>query len=400
MKRVLLAGSALGVFGLGNAVLCGPALAADSIKLSLGGYLNTAVLVNIDDSGKHVSGSNRQPDLGHGHYSDGVFQDARIKFNGETTLDNGITAGVTAIMYAETKSTDQFRAVYGYMRGGFGELRFGAQDGALQSLCITPVGGTANFGAFSQYQVINNAFSGFSAGVCNGVASFRGAHSEEVQKLVYLTPNFSGFQLGLSWAPNGDKKSADQGVGDFHSGMPKVSDGEQRNIFDAYATYSHDFTGWSLSWGGGASITASSGGKNYPDDNKAQFYQTGFNLTLGQWSAGAAVEYYRNYTLATDAAGNTVSGQDAWVAGAGLAYSPDNIWTFGLQYSHAMLSGLTEADRDRDINTVALSSKYAMGTGINLEGTLQYVWANGDQGDQAHGDYHSFGIGIGTAFTF
>ncbi len=412
MKKVLLGTSAL----LGTGLIASPAFAADGIKLSLGGYLNTAVLVNIDDNSKH--GSSGQSDLGYNHYADGVFADGNIIFKGQTTLDNGITVGARFDMYAENKSGNQWKRAYAFFQGGFGELRIGANDGALQSLCVTPVGGTSNFGAFSQNQVINNAFSGFSAGVCNGVSSFRGVSAktgaglgDRAQGITYLTPNFGGFQLGLSWKANGNKKSADDGVGDFHSGMPLVEDGEQRNIIDAALNFTHDFSGWSVAWSGGASITASEGGSGYPSNNKSQFYQTGLNLTFGNLSFGGAFEYYKNYGLAltksefAEIAGGasgvnaTAGGQDAWVAGGGVAYNMD-AWTFGVQYSHAMYEGLTVANADRNINTAALTGKYDMGPGIALDGTLQYVWANGDQGDQAHGGYHSFGIGLGTAFTF
>lgn len=395
MKKVLLGTTAL----LGAGLAASPALAADGIKLSVGGYLNTAILANFDDHSTHVSSSNRQPDLGHRRYADGVFADGNIIFKGQTTLDNGITVGARFDLYAEQKSGNQWKRAYGFFQGGFGELRLGASDGALQTLCVTPVGGTANFGAFSQDQVINNAFSGFSAGVCNGVASFRGAHGDRAQGITYLTPNFGGFQLGVSWKPNADKKGADDGVGDFHSGMPRVTNGEQRDVVDAYASYSHDFSGWGLTWGGGASIAASEGGKNFPNDNKSQQYQTGLNLTFGNLSVGGAFEYYKNFALSTTASGVTVGGQDAWVAGGGVAYNID-AWTVGLQYSYSKYEGLTVAGADRHIHTVALTGKYQMGPGIALDSTLQYAHASGDTGDQAHGGYDSFGIGLGTNFTF
>src|SRR5260221_12680196 len=123
-------------------------------------------------------------------------------------------------------------------------------------MCVTPVGGTTNFGAFSQNQIINNAYDGFSAGVCNSVDDVRGA--DKSQKIVYISPNFGGFQLGASWAPNGNHESS--GVTGGHTGMPAVQDGEQRNIIDVYCTYAHDFTCWSVNWGGGRSWNLSNCG--------------------------------------------------------------------------------------------------------------------------------------------
>src|SRR5258707_12357559 len=144
MKKILLGSTAL----LGAAVAAAPAQAADGIKLSLGGFFRTAVLYNIDDHGKN--------DLGNRRYNDGVFSDGEIYFLGKTTLDNGLTVGVRVELEAE-QSGDQIDAAYAYFQGGFGEARIGSQLGALATMCVTPVGGTTNFGAFSQNQIINNA---------------------------------------------------------------------------------------------------------------------------------------------------------------------------------------------------------------------------------------------------
>jgi hypothetical protein len=376
MKKVLLGTSAL----LGAGLVASPAFAADGIKLGLGGFFRTAIIQNFDN---HSSG-----DLGNNKYNDGVFSDAEIYFTGKTTLDNGLTVGARVELEAE-QSTDQIDASYVYFQGGFGEVRIGSQNGALSTMCVTPVGGTVNFGAFSQDQVINNAFSGFSAGVCNSVDGFLG--QDKSQKLVYMTPNFGGFQLGLSWAPNGGHESS--GVTGFHSGMPDVVSGEQRNVVDAYATYAHDFDGWSVSWGGGGSWAISEGGTNV-SGTKGNFYQTGLNLTFGQFAVGAAFEYYKNGTSSL-----TSTHQNDWVAGAGISYNID-AWTVGLQYSHSRYEGLTATDEHRNTNTVALTGKYDMGPGISLDGTLQYTHASGSNGDAASGGYHSVGIGLGTSFTF
>jgi len=377
MKHVLMRGSALGALGLGSLGLAGPAAAADGIKLSLGGWFQTAVLVNLDD---HKAGQ-----LGNKRYNDGVFTDGEIYFDGKTTLDDGLTFGAHVELEGE-QDNDQIDAAYAFFQGGFGELRVGSQYGALGAFCITPVGGTANFGAFSQDEVINNAFAdvGLSAGICNSIDGFRGA--EKSQKLVYLSPSFGGFQLSLSWSPNGNHES--DGVTDFHSGMPTVIDGELRNVVDVYALYSRDFDGWSLAWGGGGSWTLSNGG-NAPPHNKGDAYQTGLNLTFGSFAVGGAFEYYKN-GVAPD--------QNIWSTGLGMAYT-FNTFTLGLQYSYTDLQAIGP-DINRRVNTLALTGNYAMSQGIALDGTFQYTWANADQTDPGHGGYDSLGIGIGTAFTF
>jgi hypothetical protein len=375
MRRATLLGTtAL----LGAGISANPALAADGIKLTIGGFFQTAVLYNIDDHGKN--------DLGNKKYNDGVFSDGEIYFRGMTTLDNGLTVGTRVELEAE-QSGDQIDAAFAYFQGGFGEVRIGSQLGALGAMCVTPVGGTANFGAFSQDQVINNAYGGFSAGVCNSIDGFRNSGgSDKSQKIVYISPSFGGFQLSLSWAPNGDHESS--GVTGFHSGMPAVEDGELRNVVDAYATYAHDFDGWSLSWGGGGSWALTNGG-NAPSHNKGAAYQSALNLTFGNLSVGAAGEYYKN-SLGPD--------QDAWAAGGGIAYNLD-AWTLGLQYSYGDFQFIGP-NIDRRINTLALTGKYTMGPGIAIDATAQYGWVGADKADTGADGYQSVGIGIGTAFEF
>src|SRR5260221_3230009 len=246
MKKILMGSTAL----LGAGLIAAPAQAADGIKLSLGGFFRTAVLYNIDDHGKN--------DLGNRRYNDGVFSDAEIYFLGKTTLDNGLTVGARVELEAE-QHNDQIDAAFVYFQGGFGEVRIGSQNGAMAAQCITPVGSTANFGAISPSSIGNNAMvdtNAASATVCESVAS-EGSGSKR-QKIVYITPSFGGFQLALSWSPNGAHESA--GVTGGHGGMPAVIDGEQRNIVDAYASFSHDFDGWSLSAGAGGSWALSTRG--------------------------------------------------------------------------------------------------------------------------------------------
>jgi hypothetical protein len=373
-KKALLGTTAL----LGTSLAVAPALAADGIKLSLGGFFRTAVLENIDSHGKN--------DLGNRTYNDGVFSDAEIHFLGQTTLDNGLTAGVHVELEGENAS-DQIDAAYIFFQGGFGEVRVGSQYGALGAMCVTPVGGTNNFGAFSQDQIIPNAFSGFSPGICNSIDAFRNSGgSDKSQKIVYISPSFNGFQLSMSWAPNGAHEST--GVTNGHAGMPAVSNGEQRNVIDAYANYSHDFDTWKLSWGGGGSWTLSNGG-NAPADNKGAAYQTGFNLTFGNLSLGAAGEYYKN---------SMGPNQDVWVVGGGAAYNLD-AWTFGLQYSYSDFQ-FVGPGVDRRVNYVVLTGKYDLGPGIALDATAQYGWVNADKADSTADGYQSFGLGIGTDFQF
>jgi outer membrane protein OmpU len=377
MKKVLLGSSVL----LAAGVVTTPVFAADGIKLSLGGFFRTAVDVNIDD---HSAG-----DLGNKRYNDGVFSDAEVYFVGKTKLDNGLTVGARVELEGED-SSDQIDAAYVYFQGGFGETRIGSLKGAMSQLCVSPVGGTTNFSAFmTSDQTITNAYNGSvrTDTVCNSVDAWISGQTDKSQKIVYITPNFGGFQMGVSWSPNGAHESA--GVTGGHAGMPAVVNGEQRNILDAYAVFKKDFDGWGLQWGGGGSWALSMGGTPSATQKKGEDYQTGLNLSFGNLSVGGTFGYDKN-SFGDD--------RDYWFAGAGAAYKID-AFTVGLQYAYTT-GEIAGPNIDRRINAVALNGNYAMGPGISLDGTVQYTWADGDKGDAAHGGYDSISFGLGTAFTF
>ena len=95
----------------------------------------------------------------------------------------------------------------------------------------------------------------------------------------------------------------------------------------------------------------------------------------------------------------------AWVAGLGGSYTMD-AWTFGLQYSHQDRENDGSAPADEfELDRVVLTTNYALGPGIAIDGELGYTWMDTDPEDGTLGgtpvdDYNGLEIGIGTAITF
>ncbi|HWT98904.1 MAG TPA: porin [Terriglobales bacterium] len=377
MKATLLGSSVL----LATGMLAGTAQAADGIKLHLGGFFRTAFNATIDDNG--------QNDLGHDRDATGVFSDAEVYFIGKTTLDNGLTVGARVELEGEQQTGDQIDAAFIYFQGGFGEVRIGSLKGAFSQLCVSPVGGTTNFSAFQTTdEVLTNAYAGSKRTdtVCNSVDGWDPGQADKSQKIVYISPNYGGFQLGLSWSPNGAHESGS--VSNGHTVMPANAPGDQKNIIDAYLAYKHDFDGWGLQAGAGGSW-APEIVRPTATQEKGQSYQTGLNLTFGQFAVGSTFAYEVN---------GQGKNRDYWFTGIGAAYTFD-AYMVGLQYAYTS-GDITAEHINRHINHIALNGNYFMGPGISLDATLQYAWANGDQGDAANGGYHSYSFGLGTAFNF
>ncbi|HET6157565.1 MAG TPA: porin [Dongiaceae bacterium] len=383
MRRVALLGSTA-LFGAG--MITNSALAADGIKLGVGGFFRSAYMATFDDDS--------EGELGNDRNTDGLFSDAEVHFEGSTTLDNGLTVGAHVELEGEN-SNDQIDEAWAYFSGGFGEVRVGSQDDALAGACILPPGGTTNFSAFSpnQWGANNDAFAAGFPALTSNAACVGVDDKEDAQKLVYITPNFGGFQLALSYTPNGGDEDQIDGVGP-HVGMPINEDEESRHNVAAYATYQYEGDGWGLDAGAGGSFEGHVEKSPGPDRDKQQFYQADVNLTFGQFSVGGVFEYYNN--LATFDTGDNV---DAWVAGGGVAYTMD-AWTFGAQYSH-QLADVDGSSDDFTMDRAVVTANYALGPGIDLDGEVGYTWLDTDPETADNvDDYQGLEVGIGTAITF
>src|SRR5262245_839351 len=110
MKRVALLGSTA-LFGAG--MMANTAMAADGIKLGVGGFFRTAYMATFDDDSEGEPGNERN--------TDGVFSDAEIHFNGSTVLDNGLEVGARVELEGEDNSGeggDQIDEAWIYFSGG------------------------------------------------------------------------------------------------------------------------------------------------------------------------------------------------------------------------------------------------------------------------------------------
>jgi outer membrane protein OmpU len=394
MKRVALLGSTA-LFGAG--MIADPAVAADGIKLGIGGFFNAAYMATFDDDG--------EGELGNERNTDGFFNDAEIHFDGATTLDNGLTVGARVELEGETAG-DQIDEAYVHFSGGFGEFRVGSTDDALAGACILPPGGTANFSAFSpnQWGANVDTFATGVAALTSNAACVGVDDKEDAQKIVYITPSFGGFQLALSYTPNGGDEDHTDGVGP-HIGMPFNADNESRHNYAAYASYSYEGDGWGLTAGGGGSFEGHVEKQSGPNRDEQRFYQAGLNLTFGNFAVGGVFEYYKNLldqgSFINDD-GDLIGDHDvdAWVAGAGVAYTMD-AWTWGAQYSRQDTDDDGDDGVDFTMDRAVVTANYALGPGINLDGEVGYTWIDTDP-DSGGGedDYDALEIGIGTAITF
>jgi predicted porin len=411
MKKTLFGTTAM----LGMGLAAAPAVAADPIKLTVGGFFKSAYQVVIDDDS--------EGEIGNEHNTDGFFSDAEIHFTGSTVLDNGLEVGARVELEGESENDgegggDQIDEAWIWFSGGFGEVRIGSEDEALANACIVPPGGTGNFSAFSPNQwgansgPVSGRFGDFSSNsVCAGVDD-----QSDAQKIVYITPNFGGFQLTVSYTPNDGAETHNDGGGP-HLGMPQHFIKNGRHNFSAYATYSYVAEDWGVTAGVGGSWEGHAEQQDFAEVNEKDFYQAGVNLDVGNFSIGIVGEFFNDVNNDDFRKfGFGFSELDVWSAGIGAAYRMD-AWTFGLQYSHREddldISGSVIEDMTMQQDRVVATANYAMGPGINVDAEIGYTWLdtdpelednpgvgiNGGFGDGID-DYDGIEFGIGTTLTF
>ena len=180
MNKVLLSTTALVAAGL---LVTSVAYAADDemmeeemmvelVSVSVGGYFRAAVGAHDADGAMN--------DRGHA-----INQNIEINLAGETTLDNGITAGVNIWLDGNIGIQDDTSETRLYLSGGFGTVTVGQFESAAQLGTVWAPGGNSNFG-------IKSPWFGFGA-----MPSWQGiiGNNEDDVTVMYASPSFGGICL-------------------------------------------------------------------------------------------------------------------------------------------------------------------------------------------------------------
>jgi predicted porin len=375
MKRVLLGSTAVVAAGL----LAGQAAAEGGVQLKLGGYYRGAAGVMFDDFDGAAFAEELDDDL-----RPYVFkQDVEVHFTGEHQLDNGLTIGAVIQLEGQT-SGDQIDEVYAFFSGGWGELRFGDDDGALTAMCSITPSAAANFGPDSPFfNFSNSGVTGNAAtnGTCVGV-------DNDATKVIYFSPNFGGFSFGLSFAPD-DSQDTRNTTAD--AGTRFENNGGNSEVVSIAANFNRDFSGVTLNVGGGALWSLDR--EAAPGVDEVQDYQAYASVAFAGFTVGGATEW--RYNIAGDESDHQVYGLgvtynwDAWTVGVG--------WTHG-EYELAQPTTRT-SDAENNMEVISLTAAYALGPGILVDGVVEYV--DSETVAQADSnDYDGISFGIGTLISF
>ena len=199
MKKLLLGSTALAVGGL----MAAPAMAADPIKLGVGGYYQFYALAGQIEGTYATNGTSVQ------FRGLQFIQEGEIHFIGQSKMDNGTTIGVRIELEAwnpvgTATGTRQIDEAYMFAFGDWGRVEFGSKDDAAYIMYYGAPSALLGFGFFQH----NSSFS-WTNPTANGTNKAAFAIStgtidgqyQDVNRINYYTPRFAGLQVGVGYAP-------------------------------------------------------------------------------------------------------------------------------------------------------------------------------------------------------
>ena len=377
-------------------LMAGTAVAAEKIKLGLGGYWRAAIHLGDSDNDANTAATGQSDSRDHG-----FGQESEIYFSGKTTLDNGIKFGVMVQLEGET-SGDQIDNTYIWSAGNFGRVEYGETWGVSLLMSAGSVGdmidGHGDFASHSAHANVNGQFIDTYGGDAALLAT-------PDQKLNYFTPRMSGFQLGISYMPENNT-----GNNATATGLNSKLDGTIGNeLVDVAANY--------VGKVGGADVRVF--GSFFTSDSESTAIGVAAGKDVDGYSGGAqvGVSGFRiggRYTRVNDISGpggaplaSTAASLDRtnWRIGVDYGTGP---WKVGIAYMSleqeiAGATAGTKSARDDGTDYISIGGAYNLGPGIKMFGGLQiydFQDSAGGAGAGVSTEADNTVVVIGTKFSF
>jgi outer membrane protein OmpU len=196
MKKLLLGSTALVVGGL----MAGPAMAADPIKMGVGGYYTFYGAAGNIDPTYAMNGSVTN------YKGLGFLQEGEIHFIGQTKLDNGTSVGLTVELEAWNPSSAvanaQIDEAFLFAFGDWGRIEVGSRDAATYRMYYGSPSAFIGWGAIQHnHNWANLSVQANNLAYQRMTATTSTPQWQDVNRINYFTPRFAGLQIGVGYAP-------------------------------------------------------------------------------------------------------------------------------------------------------------------------------------------------------
>jgi len=360
MKKLLLTTAACGL-----AFAATPANA--QVELELGGYLKAyGAYVDQDENNGEVNDFD-------------MIRETEIHLGGETTLDNGLTVGAHFELEADGEDSTEVEESYLYFSGNWGRFNVGAEDGAGYLLQVAAPSADSNIDGVRQYvQPVNYGVLGLAGvtGVASGIDYDMDITGKD-DKITYLSPILSGFQIGATFSPDSDDASDKGGIG-----TDDVVD-TAGAAYELAVRYEGQFNNVGVIAGAGYALVENENETAAnADDRKA--WNAGLDLDMGPFGLGAI------YTEdnGADLTSNDDVDEETWVVGADYTTGPFKLGaSYFTQENTFAVDGL-ETDR------YSAGAVYTYGPGMTFRGSIGYIEHENAAGADADATYVTLGTQV------
>lgn len=345
MKKQLLAGTAIVA---ASVFIAGGAVAAEKKKMmkpsiSVGGFAEHVVGGVLD------SDMTNTPDFA----AIDVRNNVEVFFNGSAQMDNGVkvsarvelegnshTGGpcgnqTAACQPSAANSDDQIDEMFLQVSGSFGRIIVGPTENVVWKMLVGSSGSWATNVGWNQ-TFNSGSFVSAANGPAFQTVQMPVAVNGDSEKLSYISPNFGGFQVGVSFTPN---EAEDQGA---NTASDLLHDGLAGAV-----SYSGKFGGVGVAGGVGISTMQGSADNSKGDDRR-------WNVS-GRLDFGGGFRVSAAYKQVEEPAA-----KEGYVVDAGIRYiSGSN--QFSLSGS---LGEHTSTGDDTEYRSVVASYARSMGPGV------------------------------------
>lgn len=414
MKKILLGTTTL----IGAASLFAGAALAETPKVTVGGYVNfEAGYVHDDlDSQPPATGLEQRP---HAFRSD-----TQVDFRIDGKNDSGLGYGGEIDILADTSADVKDRGTnasktFIYLEGGWGRFEMGSNVGASGTMIVNAGSiARATGGINGDWYYFANAGDQFLAMSTNPLGygnigdqniaggsnnNFLGDHSEEnLSKITYYTPRWSGFQLGVSYLP--DQTNRGQGTAGV---VPPSPFGPNRtdnmlglsdNIFTGGVSYENKWSDVSFAIAG----TGEWGNAQNSLYEDLMAWSVGAKLGyMGFTLAGSYGDWGDSNTLKTSNSKDT----DYWDIGLAYEYGPfgasitylNSSFDCGTTVATTGAGGDCTAAGTNDFDSISVGTDYKLAPGLTPY--AEVTWYDQDS-VTALDDNKGYVIILGTQLNF
>lgn len=355
MKKILLCSAAL----VGVAFAAAPAMA--QVDVTVGGHTkNYLGWMSQDDDA--ATDEERNLDM---------LRESEIHFNAEGTADNGLTYGFHVETEADGGDGFEVEESYLYLASSLGRVNLGSEDGAAYLLQVAAPSADANIDGLRQYiQPINyDDLTGAAAlyDVADGI-DYDNDFSTQDEKVTYLSPNWSGFQFGLSWTPELGDNNSSTGLAGFN--VDETED-DVGSVYEAALRYEGTFN--NVGFAVGAGYTHGDIEEDTAPGTSEDFeeWNVGADFDIGAFGLGAV------YTELDGTADGDADDVETWVVGADYTTGP---FQFGASYLNKDIG-----DDDDEIDRLTGGVVYTLTQGLTLRGSISHTSVDVDGGDDVDG---------------